>query len=315
MHLRLSFLFQLYADKLLTMSNDSISTTSPRLKQLGIGHFCSPLQQRNSQNSSIFSTSPVMNTKPKRKYAERSKTSKDVPAKYKLDGWLCKKQPKKNENCQPPISSAKTNNLTKSKSESSKNKSNQKANTRVKKSKNDDELCSRYNNIRLPSIKDIVQYEESLRKEKECLEYFDSLHCSQKSIEFSDIDTEEDVVLDCKHLELSKLTICYQSNFKYISDIFHGKRYNERHETFLKMEKVNEAFTERELRYNVSMISFTFEQKEHLLDMLHEDFVETTMGGNSQYFCKVLLPELCLKIFMDTHHMNNEEAVEYLENH
>lgn len=296
------------------MSNDSISTTPPRLKQLGIGHFCSPLQQRNSHNSSTFSTTPVMNAKPKRKYAVRSKTSKSLPVKYKLDGWLCKKQPKKNENCEPPISSANT----KSKSESvnsSKNKSNQKANTRVKKSKDDDDSCSRYKNIRLPSLKDIVQYEELLRKEKACLEYFDSLHCSQKSIELSDIDTEEDVVLDCKHLTPSELTACYQSNFKYTSDIFHGKRHNERHERFRKMEKVKEAFTERDLRYNVSMISFTFEQKEHLLDMLHEDFVEETMGGNSQYFCKVLLPELCLKIFMDTHRMDNEEAVEYLENH
>lgn len=115
-------------------------------------------------------------------------------------------------------------------------------------------------------------------------------------------------IFDCKHMSDEAITEAFEKNLSYMEEICNGTRYSKRHELFHRQKSVSTSFIEKNLIYNTSMITFTQEQKKILLKMMIKTFTQLHMD----YFFKVLLPELCLKIFIDEHNMTNEEAVNYL---
>ncbi|KAK5644958.1 hypothetical protein RI129_006258 [Pyrocoelia pectoralis] len=160
----------------------------------------------------------------------------------------------------------------------------------------------------LPTFEEALTHKQELDKLKKAIDEFD---VSDDSIERFVLETEEPIkairILDCKHLSDEELRQKLEQNYEYLYNIVHGISKSERHKKFTTAQYKTGTRTD-DLTYNTSMITFTFEQKQLLLHYLSKNF-----GDNNQYFFKVLLPELCTKIFMDTHNMTYSEAVSYLD--
>ncbi|KAB0795014.1 hypothetical protein PPYR_11853 [Photinus pyralis] len=158
----------------------------------------------------------------------------------------------------------------------------------------------------LPTYEEALLHKQKLEEMKQAIADFD---VSNDSISDFELDFEEPKpieILDCKHLNDEQLEEELKLNHQYLYDIVHGIRKSERHDKFMNAMYKTGTKTD-DLTHNTSMITFTFEQKRLLLKYLSKKF-----GDNTQYFFKVLLPELCTKIFMDTHNMTYSEAVSYL---
>lgn len=123
---------------------------------------------------------------------------------------------------------------------------------------------------------------------------------------------EEEGSLDCKHLPLTAITNYFNDDLPFLRDIINGKQFSDRHKRYLnKNLNKNNYLTANDLTYNTSTIVFTFEQLDHIISLMHTEF--DPEEKETAYFFKVLIPELCLKIFMKTHNMNKRKAIKYLE--
>lgn len=155
--------------------------------------------------------------------------------------------------------------------------------------------------VNVPSISSIMQDIEDTNKFVASIKKLENCAVVLKTnFEKTFVNKEDNkVILDCKHISDEEITSAFEKNLSYITEIFKGIRYSKRHDLFQ---------TNANLIHNTSMITFTLQQKGILMRLMRQTF------GNAyvDYFLKVLLPELCLKIFMDEHKMTNEEAVKYL---
>jgi len=169
--------------------------------------------------------------------------------------------------------------------------------------------------ISTPSVEEILEYQKNLESQLKCIDDFDAQYEPQECVEFNIEEPKALVMLDCKHLTNEEINKAFDENYQYVYDIFHGIRHSARHERF-KKENVQDQFTSKDLKYNTSTITFSDEQKQLLLSRLDKKFNqdEILCSNTTRYFFKVLLPELCTKIFMDVHNMTFEEATKYLDN-
>lgn len=164
--------------------------------------------------------------------------------------------------------------------------------------------------ILLPSFEDIMEQKKKLESDKKILQ--DILPkigiALPKFPSFVKIKEPKIKMLDCKHLTEEEIVNAFEKNLKYLSDICSEKIYCERHERFKSEQSVNDLSI-NSLTYNTSMIVFDWRQKKILVEMIDNHF----QSGCVDYYFKVLMPELCLRIFMDTHRMSRSRAVEYLD--
>lgn len=158
----------------------------------------------------------------------------------------------------------------------------------------------------------IPSYEDILKEREECDKYH-ALICSLEKLisptediklDISDDDPSEECK-DCKHMTTDAIVSAFERNLDYLNKIRDGTIYRKRHELFKK------TITNNGLIYNTSMILFKDEHKDMLIKKLCKQYGDDDLSSSDYYF-KVLLPELCLKIFMDEYSMTHEEAVRYL---
>ncbi|KAJ8918901.1 hypothetical protein NQ315_016803 [Exocentrus adspersus] len=183
-----------------------------------------------------------------------------------------------------------------------------------KKKKKPSDSFEKYGMV-VPSVEEILKEQKDLAQYQNQIESFATVDDQTFELPFSldDLKNEDavidDNILGCKHLTPDDISKAFNDNLEYASDIFHGRKYSERHEKFYDAK--NYTTTVKDLCYSTSTIVFSFEQKEQLVSMLKKEFDPSNRG--TAYFFQVLLPELCLKIFMDTHGMTKDEAVRYLD--
>lgn len=172
---------------------------------------------------------------------------------------------------------------------------------------------------KIPSMQSMLKHNKNLEEYKSLL----------ASIQFEDTKEISDYTknilsestknikkkLDCKHLSLLEIDAYFKKYETRISQIYDGKQYCERHIRFKKQVK-SKAFSRCSLTYNVSMITFTFEQHDYMARLMRKHFegAEVILSSNSEYYFKVLIPEFCLLIFNDVYNMNREEGLDYLNN-
>lgn len=163
--------------------------------------------------------------------------------------------------------------------------------------------------VKVPSINSILKDIKDNEQFQECVNNLKFDDYTVVNSDFEEICQKKwDNIFDCKHMSDEDITEAFEKNLSFMKDIFNGTRYSKRHELFHRKTSVSTSFIEKNLIYNTSMITFTQEQKKILLKMMIKTFTQQHMD----YFFQVLLPELCLKIFIDEHNMTNEDAVKYL---
>ncbi|KAL3280265.1 hypothetical protein HHI36_017760 [Cryptolaemus montrouzieri] len=288
---------------------------SPKLKQRDIKDFLnSPLKLEdykivttkwiNTESNDIKSkTSRVKGVAKSKGKSKRNKTNTASPQQIKnrtsLDKWI-----EMND---------KSINLPRIESHCENDKKSSVKGKKKKKLPRSDSF-EKYGMV-LPSLKEILKNAEELKRETAALEEFDKMY-NETDITLSDelkqlLDVENSPgkngreLLDCKDLCLSDLDKYFADHVVHIRDIFNEVVYSERHETYKNVAMRGK------LVYNTSMVVFTHDQIGHLVKLLEIEL--DPERGNTEYLFKVLLPELCLRIFMSKYDMTQEEAVDYLE--
>nr|XP_023019572.1 uncharacterized protein LOC111508340 [Leptinotarsa decemlineata] len=268
---------------------------------------CSADSKTKQKDKSMSSSMPIKknSTKKKLKYISDSSTSQTS-----LDSYL-----NKTPNIQRKSSCNSKKTMNRTDSSDSCDLPTFKPMKKSKINKKDKESFIKYG-VSIPTIDEILKDQKDLQNYKTQVESFKPMCDKSFELPFcvKNLNTSpvvDTLVLDCKGLSLKDVTKCFRSNVGYISDIFHGRVYNERHDRYNNINTKVFTLTTKDLSYNTSMIVFTFKQIEHMLSLLGKEF--DTKDNKTHYFFQVLLPELCLKIFMDTHGMSREEAVLYLD--
>lgn len=184
----------------------------------------------------------------------------------------------------------------------------------IKSSKRKDQKASfqKYGVI-LPTVDEILKDKEDLEYRRRKIECFKPI--SEDSLElpfFNEIvqTPTKEKGLDCKHLSLDELTSAFNTYVSLLSDIIGEKIGHSRHQKYFNRSLKVLTMSPNDLTYNTSTIAFSYEQLEHLMSLLKQQFDPDDM--KTKYFFQVLLPELCLRIFMKTYAMDLEQAVEYL---
>lgn len=158
----------------------------------------------------------------------------------------------------------------------------------------------------LPTVDDILKNIDSLNRETELLDNFDSIDCDF-STPWSLNRTEEtpDVTwLNCHHLSESDLESYFLKFSDSMKNISNGTEFSQRHQTY------KDCYSRSRLTYNFSTSVFNKNQLEYLMEKTEKEFDPD--DERTDYLFMVLLPELCFKIFMDHFEMTKEEAVDYL---
>ncbi|GJQ74404.1 hypothetical protein Trydic_g21275 [Trypoxylus dichotomus] len=161
--------------------------------------------------------------------------------------------------------------------------------------------------IYMPSHQDMLNQKESCDNYNDVVQSLMRLVVPLPEVQINPLNNQVCAVkaLNCKSMTIEKLIAAYRNNKQYLEGIIDGTIPSERHEKF------KSVVSREELTFNTSMIVFSNEQKQILASKLCERF---GVGSScSNYYFKVLLPELCLKIFMDEHSMSREQAIEYLD--
>lgn len=163
--------------------------------------------------------------------------------------------------------------------------------------------------IRVPSFETIMKecektdkYAKSL-KENKLEDYIEVCGCKN----IAKVKKKEKI-LDCKHLTLKEIGKAVKRSLAHISRIQSGEVYSARHSAFCNWNQHDDFNINNDLRCDTSTIAFSDEQIRVMLKMLEKEF-----GDKIHYFLMVLLPELCLKIFMEVHNMSHDDAVHYLQ--
>ncbi|CAG9760599.1 unnamed protein product [Ceutorhynchus assimilis] len=111
-------------------------------------------------------------------------------------------------------------------------------------------------------------------------------------------------LLDCKHVSLEEINEQFIENKTTLLNIKNGTQYSEKHQHF---HKTNSNMPP----YNPSNLVFSYPQINCMANLIREEF--DPEERHLRYTFGVLIPELCLLIFMHTHKMNKEETVKYLD--
>lgn len=167
-------------------------------------------------------------------------------------------------------------------------------------------------------------HEENMKKYQNVIEIGTQLNkriaedeAKEKENEKKVIENEEKqrnfIVKDCKYLTKEDLDDRFKRDLKWIEDTFYGRRYCERHERF-KKENPKSRLTSEDLMYNVSCEVFTDDQLIYLCKLFRSKFDKGKLWKYAKYYWKVLLPEYCLKIFIDCYNLKYSDAMEYLNN-
>lgn len=171
----------------------------------------------------------------------------------------------------------------------------------------------------VPKVEDILLSMEKENKFKQIQELIDkSSHKFINNLPEKKVDenekNERNKVYNCKHLTQKNLERMFQKNVEFLDNIFHGKVYNERHELFQQGSLLNN-FTDNDLRVNETTSVFTDEQLIYIVSLFRNRYDNGNIYKYSDYYFKVLLPEFCLKTFMDYHYQfkKKETAMEYLK--
>lgn len=168
--------------------------------------------------------------------------------------------------------------------------------------------------VRIPTVREVLQEQKELKEYKKILENIQDMNETNLNISFSPVKSprkRREKILDCKDLSEEKLLKSIRTNLKYLSDIINEQVFNERHRKYYAKHKTNLTCGINSLKYNSSTIVFTYGQIEFMLIKLRK-YLDPE-DKLTEYFLQVLLPELCLKIFMATHKMSYEQAVVYLD--
>ena len=163
--------------------------------------------------------------------------------------------------------------------------------------------------ILLPTFEDIMEQRKKLENDKKILQdILPKIGTALPKRPSVKIKQPKIKMLDCKHMTEKEIANAFEKNLNHLRDIRSEKIYCERHERFKTERNVN-ALSANSLTYNTSMIVFKLQQKKALAEMIERHF----QGECVDYYFKVLLPELCLRIFMDTHALSPSKAIEYLD--
>lgn len=170
--------------------------------------------------------------------------------------------------------------------------------------------------VQTPTFEEVLDRKIKIKSEADALEAFEQ--------EFQDLNNSETLLskksnkvnstkvqnlLDCKHLSSDRIKEYFQQNLDYIADISNGSLPSERHERFKNFD-TRRDLNEEDLTYSYSIIVFEDTQINLLVELLEHYF---NLDERTDYLFKVLLPEICLKIFMDEFGKTVTEAKNYLD--
>ncbi|EEZ97488.2 hypothetical protein TcasGA2_TC011327 [Tribolium castaneum] len=166
--------------------------------------------------------------------------------------------------------------------------------------------------VSVPSFEKIVTDQKNFdqyRRSVEQLDVFDE-DILQKNLGIDSLkeDNFMEELLDCKHLTSKDLKKAFERHKDTLDAIMEGRKYSDRHRAF--HQSGNNISSAKSLFCSNSVIVFSEQQKEVLLDLMKSEFDQEDKMDS--YFFKVLLPELCLIIFMEEHKMSKRSANEYL---
>lgn len=169
--------------------------------------------------------------------------------------------------------------------------------------------CKTYG-VLVPSIDEIIADQKCFSKYKIQVEKAQALEAPiMKMPNIPMKYKDEETYLDCKHLTLEDINEQFKKNLSFLSGILKGHTPSDRHQQY--NDKMNRIHKFTNLTFSTSTIVFGFEQLDLIISLLHEEF--DPLYKKTCYIFKVLLPELCLKIFMDIHNMNKTDAISYLD--
>lgn len=182
-------------------------------------------------------------------------------------------------------------------------------------SKNESRLFEKYG-IMLPTVEEVLQEKRELEDYKNQLNAFQVINEADIQISFAlkkseTCSNKPEKILDCKDLTLKTISKAVRKNLEYLKNIMYERVYNERHKKFSDKNKKYCTVSTEDLTYNNSMILFSYEQIECMLTKLQK-YLDPE-DKLTKYFFQVLLPELCIQIFMEAHNMSYEEALIYLD--
>lgn len=173
-----------------------------------------------------------------------------------------------------------------------------KVDEKVAKQTQKTELFLKYG-VHMPTYEDILKNQEKWKLYKQNLEniFQDNFEVpvhKSKNYEYEENINKPVEVLGCTHLTKHQLKSAVCNNLDYLMEISDDSRLNWKQDQ------------------NASLAAFDREQKLIIAKYIQKKMYNKALY-NSQNVFKVLLPELCLKIFMDEHNMTQEEAKNYLE--
>lgn len=181
--------------------------------------------------------------------------------------------------------------------------------TKKQEKKKNDLLCKDV--VIIPSYEkimaDIRKYDEYREMVQKLVKFDDSIFIKPMSNDCLLPKVSDVKALDCKHLSFEQLKASFKSHKDLLRDIFIGARYNKSHELFETMGRQQKA----NVNAGATFLTLTQEQIDYLLDLLKAEFDPKT--NRLLYFFQVLLPHLCLLIFMDEHKMSEKEAKLYFD--
>lgn len=122
-----------------------------------------------------------------------------------------------------------------------------------------------------------------------------------------------EATLNCYHLTEQQVRHGVIDHIVEARQICSGSMWNKRHEMFYNahasehmLEEIGQILS---METTTCIYAFEDDKIRLILNMLRAEF-----GNQAMYNFLVLLPELCLRIFMDVHNMTYDEVVHYIEN-
>lgn len=174
---------------------------------------------------------------------------------------------------------------------------------------------------RIPSFNEIVKSREEFLKFKDDVANVaelqkDPLPQCDKPAFTAASEQNEDISehLNCKHITQNNLKELFQENTDFLIGIANGTVPCERHALYIQNPYGSSEFDRGELTFNISMSAFSTKQKIFLANLTRKALCAKKLAYNNQYYFKVLLPELCLKIFMQEYNLTKDQATKYLSN-
>lgn len=159
--------------------------------------------------------------------------------------------------------------------------------------------------IRIPTAAEIQKERDDIERCLKMIKEVESIKQTptEELFKVDDSSDEEIELIDCKHLTIPQLDLYYNKYKQLMEDIINGTEKSDRHNRYY-----DNKYDKRSITFNFSTYVFDFTQLHHLLNLMEKEL----SSKDETYIFHVLLPEICLKIFMDEHEMSKEAATVYL---